>query len=440
GPLEAVVHCPRPVESCAVHPFRRGVNSRIDGSSVHLDLGIEEPRYLIVLIDDHPPLLLLVDPVERDAPNREAHNVLDLARVVADHHSVEERTAIIEEAFAKAAKDRRIAYVPPGLYEIGPIKIHRVDGLQIYFAPGSQLRTEPSPAGKNIHSHGLWLQDSQNVRIWGRGCLDHQGWPNFAHGRNDYNHGLISYAVTSTLCPFTTESPIYMLRCRNVAVEGFMIRNSRNMNLNVRRCDGVTLRRVKLVTPPASTPEYGDGFHVNSSTDYLIENCLAFCNDDCFASGHYTYFDDRDSGRHVIRGLVGWEPRANAVRLGYYTYYNQGEFIFENCDFAGMAASGIVIHPLNDAPEAHRFQRYGAVSFTSCGFDADRISDALVDVMGVRMASLVFDNVVFSDRKPIRIHGHGDGADGIPGLRLTGVTLAGKPLAPGDVDLQHTAN
>jgi len=435
-PVDLTVSCPSAVERCIVHPARRQIQPAMDGKTIKARTGETEPRYFIFEIDDYPPLVVVVDPIERDAPGRDTHGVLDVGRLLSDSASVAERTATLEEAFHKAAKDKKIAYVPAGVYHVGAIKLHNLEGLTLYFASGSLLRTETSPAGKNIHSHGLWLQDSQHIRIWGRGCLDHGGYPNFAHGGNAYNHGLISYYVTNDLCPFTTESPLFMLRCRNVEIDGFMVRNGRNMNFNMRRCDDVTLRRCKILTPPLSTPEYGDGYHTNSCRNVRIEKCLAFCNDDCFASGHYTCFDDRDSANHVIHGLVGWNPRANAVRLGFHTYFNLGDYRFENCDFAGMAYAAIVIHPLKDAPEAHRFQRYGTVSFADCGFACGRLSDVLIDMADARMDAFELVDVAFDARRPIRIHGHRPG-DGIKKLRLEGVTIAGEAMKAADVDMAN---
>lgn len=436
GPVELTVTCPHPVKNCTVHPARRHVPTAIDGKTVRLTIGEVEPRYTIVEIDDYPPLVVIIDPPEHDAPRHDADDVLDLGPLLSEAKSVSERSAAFEDALRRATDDGKIAFVPAGVYHVGPIRLHGLQGARIYFAPGSLLRTEPSPAGKNVHSHGLWIQDCHNLRIWGRGCLDHGGFENFGHGRNNYNHGLISYYVTNDLCPYTTESPVFMLRCRNVVMEGLTVRNSRNFNFNIRRCDDVTFRRVKMLTPPASTPEYGDGFHTNSCVNVHIENCLAYCNDDCFACGHYTHFDDRDSGLHTVNGLVGWNARANGLRLGFHTYYNLGDFKFENCDLSGFVFPAIIVHPLKDAPEAHRFQRYGTVSFRNCGFDTDRLGDVLVDIGDARMECFEIVDSAFTTRHPMRIHGHAKD-DGIKTVRLKGVTLGGEKLTPADLDLAN---
>lgn len=425
GPVDATLTFPHPISNVTVCPPT--AHNTVAGREAKLSAS--GPGYFVIEADGYPPFVLMIDPPEPDVPNREGSEVLDLATVMTDSMSVTDRTAAIEDALKKAANDKLIAFVPAGVYKVGPIRIHNLDHLQLYMAPGSLLRTEVSPAGENVHSHGLWIQDSNDLHLWGRGALDHQGFGNFAHGRNAYNHGLVSYFVSNDLCPWLTQSPLFMLRCQRVNIEGLLLRNARNMNANIRRCDNVTLRRVKLLTPPASTPEYADGFHFNSSVDVSVLDCLAFCNDDCFASGHYTYFDNRDSGTHVVDGLVGWNPRANGIRLGFSTYYNQGDYTFRNCHIGGIAYAGMLIHPLNDASEAHRYQRYGTVSLTDCTFDTTRATDTLVDVQGARMDALHFDSVSFTTAKPIRIAGHGD-SDGIKSLRLRNVSVAGVPIDP----------
>jgi len=436
GPVTVTISCPSPVKSCVVHPLRRGVKPAIEGDRVTMTLGQSQPRFFIVDIDDHPLLVIIVESPETSMPNRGASNVLDLGEFVTGSGSVEERTAGFQLAFAHASKTKKTLYVPAGVYHVNTLKLHGIDGLSVYFAPGSLLRTEVSPAGQNIHSHGLWFEDSKNIHIFGRGCLDHQGFGNFAHGRNAYDHGLISYFVTSALCPWMTESPVFMLRCANITMDGFMVRNGRNMNFNIRRSDDITLRNCKIVTPPASCPEYTDGYHTNSCRNVLIENCLAFCNDDCYASGHYMHVDDRDSGPHTIRGLVGWNVRANGIRLGFHTYYNLGDFRFENCDFSGFIWRGLMAHPLHDAQEAGRFQRYGTISLTDCGFDCARLKGPLVEIDNSRADAFEMTDCTADGTAAIQVKGHDE--SGLVNLvKIRNVRIAGKRIeSPSDPILE----
>ena len=64
------------------------------------------------------------------------------------------------------------------------------------------------------------------------------------------------------------------------------------------------------------------------STDGLrIDGCFACCNNDCFAWGNTCCFappllelaESRELSHCVVRGLVGWNPRANGIRFGSST-------------------------------------------------------------------------------------------------------------------------
>jgi len=217
---------------------------------------------------------------------------------------------------------------------------------------------------------------------------------------------------------------------QNIVVEGLTVRNGRNFNVNLRRCDNVTLRHCKVLTPPASVPEFTDGYQINSCHDTLLENCFAFCNDDCIAAGHYFYsHDDREMTNTVVRGFVGWNPRANGMRIGFYSHYDLGDFTFEQCDFAGADDSAVLIHPLRDAPEAGRYQRFGVIRFQDCGFDlCERMVTGLLLVDRARIERLEFERVAFDAPAPAPSLIRGHPTDKIGKLVLRGVTIGGRPL------------
>ena len=308
------------------------------------------------------------------------------------------------------------------------LHIQNAARFQVYFQPGVILRTQISPPGANEHRHGLWLDGCRDITLYGRGCIDHQAYEHFAGGRNDYKHGMIGWEVPSALNPYTTQSPLFITHSQNITVEGLTVRNGRNFNVNVRRCDNVTLRRCVVLTPPASVPEFTDGYQINACHDTLLENCFAFCNDDCIACGHYFYsHDDREQTNTVVRGFLGWNARANGVRIGFYSHYDLGDFTFENCDFVGADDSAVLIHPLRDSREAGRYQRYGVIRFQDCGFDlCDRMVTGLLQVDRARIDRLEFVRVAFDGPAPAPslIRGHPE--DKIGELVFQGVTIGGQ--------------
>jgi hypothetical protein len=427
GPAEVEVTVSRPVREYVIHPKRRKICGALQGDTLRFTVGAFEPRYLMVNFVDLPLLCLFIDPPEKDVPARDEAGVIDLADYLA-------QSADATDAFHWAIREvngtGRTLFVPAGEYDVGTIHIQNAARCRIYFQPGAILRTRISPPGANEHRHGLWLENCRDITIHGRGCVDQQGYEQFAGGRNDYKHGMIGWEVPSALNPYTTQSPLFITHSQNIVVEGLVVRNGRNFNVNVRRCDSVTLRGCKVLTPPASVPEFTDGYQINACHDTLLENCFAFCNDDCIACGHYFYsHDDREQTNTVARGFLGWNARANGVRIGFYSHYDLGDFTFENCDFVGADDSAAIIHPLRDSREARRYQRYGVIRFQDCGFDlCNRMVTGLLQVDRARIERLEFVRVAFDGPAPAPsvIRGHPE--DKIGKLVFKGVTIGGAPV------------
>ena len=427
GRAEVTVTVSRPIGEVVVHPKRRGIEPHVDGETIRFEVPPTEPRYLLVNIADLPLLAILIDPPEEDVPGPGQGIQVNLRQFLASEKDV---AAAFQRAVEVVNGTGGTLVIPAGDYEADTLRLHDVSNCRIYLAPGALIRTRTSPPGENVHSHGLWIEGCHDLTITGRGCIDHQGFENFAGGTNDYKHGLVGWAVPSALNPYTTESPLFVHNSRDIVIEGLTVRNARNFNVNLHRSDRITLRRVKVITPPASVPEYTDGYQINSCRDTLLEDCFAFCNDDCIASGHYFYsHDDRASRNLVVRGFVGWNHRANGMRLGFYTHYDMGDMTFVNLDIAGPIGPGVLIHPLKDAPEADRYQRYGTVRFVNCGFDlTERMAHGLIFVDGARLDLLAFSNVTFDHASPGVSVIRGHGADGIQRLALHEVTIGGEAV------------
>lgn len=427
------------IDRFQIHPKRRGIMGRQKGNSLYFQATSLDPRYYLVNISGLPLLCILIDPPEVGVPARDAENVIDLQIYL-------EKGIDLAEAMHRAIQDvngiGKTLYVPPGEYLSDTIRLQQVAHCKIYFAPGVLIRTRICAPGENVHRHGLWIDTCQDLTIFGRGCLDHQGYENFANGRNDYKHGLIAIEVPSVLNPYLSQSPLFVTNSRGITIEGFTVRNARNFNVNIRRSDQVTLRHCKVITPPASVPEWTDGYQVNACHDTLLDNCFAFCNDDCIAMGHYNYsYDDCENDHFVARGFVGWNYRANGVRLGYYTHYDLGNLTFENCDFIGPKYAGVLIHALKDAPEAGRYQRYGDIRFVDCGFDlAGRLGDGMIRVDGARIEHLVLERVIFDAQAPGKSIIHGNVEMPIRELILRGVRIGETSmddLSKANVEIQH---
>ena len=282
------------------------------------------------------------------------------------------------------------------------------------------IRTKTSPPGKNVHTLGISIDRSRKIRIFGRGYLDQQAYENFAGGRNDFSHrddtdkdpkGTFKKKDSRgtvkdyEAVPALSQAAVLIMRSQDIELDGLTVRNSRNFNYNILGCDRVALRGCKALTPPACVPEWTDGIDVVSTDSLAIDGFFAYCNDDCFAWGNvpdYGRFiglaQSRGLSRCTVRGMVGWNSRANAIRFGWYgdaTSLGIRDILFENCDFCGMAASAVALYKLKDDPAAASQPRYGTVKFVDCGFDCQRIHGRPFGSRQLRIDRLELDNVVF---------------------------------------------
>ncbi|MHB1459095.1 MAG: glycosyl hydrolase family 28 protein, partial [Armatimonadota bacterium] len=232
---------------------------------------------------------------------------------------------------------------------------------------------------------------------------------------NTYNHLLEGEFYV----PIISQAPVLIMGSQDIMIEALCVRNARIFNYTIFDCDRVTLRNCKALTPAASTPESTDSIDIDASDSVIIDNMLAFGNDDCFAwgnpsgdstfwgapAGSYLYYPfheqamSRDISRCVIHGMVGWNPRANAVRFGCIggsSPVGVDDILFENCDFAGIACSGVFIGSLKDSPSISNSPRYSSIRFVDCGFDTAQTTMGFVMAPKAQIDLLEFENVVLS--------------------------------------------
>lgn len=431
GDVTLAIDAGEPIQTFRIHPLRRQLAGSIAGQTLTFQTCTLGPRHFIVRINELPPLMLVVETPEEKRPAPSDADVVDASSFLTDATGRVDQTENFHRAFAAVNDTRRTLLVPPGTYLITQLHVKGGRHFQIYLSPGCCLKVQPSAHGENEHRHGLWLQDCEDVALLGRGCIDQQAYEHYVHGGNLYSHGIVDYYTANELCPWVTQSPLFITGSRHVLVDGLVIRNGRNFNVNCRGCDDLTLRQIKILTPPACTPEYADGINTGSCRRVLIEDCLVAANDDCFASGHYLgAFDTRSSADHVIRRMLGWNLRASAVRLGFFAAHDQGDFTFEDCDFVGMIYSTLLIHPLQPTA-AGTPARYGTIRAVDCAFDDTPRLASLLDAQKPEIGNLELVNVTFhgEPRPGAVLLVEGGAAAGISRLRLKNICLNGQSVA-----------
>jgi len=137
-----------------------------------------------------------------------------------------------------------------------------------------------------------------------------------------------------------------------------------------------------------------------------------------------------DADDIVLRGCCGWNPRANAVRIGWALNSHIGDLTFSHCDFAGMDDSAVLIHRHAPGRDGDAPLCYTTVRFEHCTFDdVARQTQPLIKVDGACIRRLEFVNVAFDTAPSMAPEILGGGARGIQMLRMESVRLGGKPLS-----------
>ena len=395
GPTTVRIEVDEDILIFRVHPLRKRIAARTVGRALVLEIPAGRSRHFIVRINALPPLMLAIEAPDRNQPATGDPAVINASSFFIDARGGADQTENFHRAFAAANGTGRTLLVPAGTYSVSQLHLKAGRNFRLHLSPGCLLKVRPSPDGANDHRHGLWLEDCEDVAVTGAGCIDHQAYEHYVLGRNQYQHGMVDYYTANDLCPWITQSPLFITGSRRITVDGLVIRNGRNFNVNCRNSEDLTLRRLKVFTPPACTPEYADGINTGSCRNVLIEDCLVACNDDCFASGHYlSTYDHRTASNHVVRRMLGWNLRASGARLGFHADHDQGDFVFEDCDFVGMIYTTFLIHPLKPRPDG-RLARYGAISICECAFDDAPLLSSLLDLQQPAIAKLEIRNFIF---------------------------------------------
>lgn len=407
GEFKVELIASEPIRRFTIHPKRHAVQATVDGRVLRFTVNPREPRYFVVEVNDLPPFCLIVDPPEKNVPSASDANVVEAAQFLTDATGKTDQTEGFKKAIAAVNGTRKMLYVPAGVYLTDTIRIHKANDFGIYLAPGCLIRTKTSAPGKNIHALGISIDQSKNIKIFGRGYLDQQGYENFAAGRNDYRHREETDKDPKNTfgrylsVPSLSQAAVVIMRSQGIELDGLTVRNSRNFNFNILGCDRVALRCCKVLTPPASVPEFADGIDVVSTDSLTIDGFFAYCNDDCFAWGNvpdYGQFihlaQSRELSNCVVRGMVGWNARANAIRLGWNgnaSVVGIRDILFENCDFAVWKPRGFCL------ADSGRSRRQPMYRDTACCDSSTAVSTAN-ESTGVRLRAERCGSTALSSR------------------------------------------
>ncbi|MFP3937688.1 MAG: glycoside hydrolase family 28 protein [Phycisphaerae bacterium] len=236
-------------------------------------------------------------------------------------------TEEIQKAIDLAADAGGIAYVPPGEWISGTLRLH--SGVTLHLHPAAVLKASGDikdfPAMQRRGTamtdqahHFIVAEDAEDVVITGGGTLDGNGfafWNEPEAGRKWYR------AKKPRVHPM-----LEFRRCRRLRLENVRIANSPGWTVHPYCCDEVTLRGV-TVENYLFGPNT-DGFDINGCRDVFVSDCKLTCGDDPIVIKATK--DARSSERILINNCVV-RTQCIGVQLGQETESDIRQVTVSNC-------------------------------------------------------------------------------------------------------------
>ncbi len=183
------------------------------------------------------------------------------------------------EAAVPTRDDPNVIWFDPGVHEVGPMKLE--SGQTLYVAAGAVVYGSVQARG------------ASGIRIAGRGVLDASRLPRGPEGG----------------CVRLTD-------CRDVAVEGVILRDSAVWCLSVFGCEDVRISRVKVI---GLWRYNADGIDICNSRDVVIRDCFIRSFDDSIVIKGMPRHADKPVRNVLAERCVIWNDWGRALEIGAET-------------------------------------------------------------------------------------------------------------------------
>lgn len=264
-------HRPEKAGRVDVRPHSRGIKaSRVNDSIVELRL--QRPEYLSVEFGAEVGF-----PSGKKGDADRVHNLhLLVNSPLTEHHTPDEPMAIdwvapnSQDVFVQGA---RLIYFGPGVHrpkDLPSEEIKIPSNCTVYLAPGAVVKAR------------LIVDRAENVRIIGRGILDHP---------------LRGIEITYS---------------RNVLVDGLTVLNPAHYTVFGGQSEDIVIRNLKSF----SARSWSDGIDLMCCRRVKIENCFLRTSDDCIALYNHRWWYWGGTEDIDVRRCVLWPDVAHSVNIG----------------------------------------------------------------------------------------------------------------------------
>ncbi len=404
---EITIEASQPVYDYRIFPGRFNTEPSVDGNKLTFRMP-KVPAQFILKINNLEDLILVCDAPEKNTPDTRDPDVINVADHDIDNTGKTNVTGLLQSLIDEnaGAEPKKTIYFPRGIYKSANILVPA--NIDVYLEDGAILKGTgiledyTDPIGKDTAVFVKGIEDftcigqisfinAENSKIYGRGIVDAQGDVIFNKHEKKMFH--VFYSMFS----------------KNVVLEGITLRNTGNWTTVTEQTSNALLNNVKVITLPHH--EWADGFGIlGGCSNIKLNNCFAYCNDDPIAINNITAARNFDVNSVSIKDFVGWNPRANSVRIGFWMWGDIKNLLFENVDLAYANKSGILIHGphYNDyrGLKHDRPNKYENIRFKNTNLEyCDRLCEYLVHA-NVNADVLQFENCSFDYLKPSMVKGY----------------------------------
>ena len=231
-----------------------------------------------------------------------------------------------------------VLYFGAGEHDAGTIELH--SGQTLFLEEGAVVYAT------------VFAQDAENIRILGRGILDNSKntekilfEANVSGNNTDCGNALREHAVT-------------LIGCKNVEIDGIILRNSLLYNIACVSCSGVHIRNIKLI---GCWRFNSDGVHFACCQNCsLTDSFLRVYDDAVCVRGYSKYEYERwltnragnlPSTKNIrVSGCTIWNDWGKGLQVGTETYAEEvADVLFENCRIIRVSYGPLYIWVVDNA-------------------------------------------------------------------------------------------
>jgi polygalacturonase len=329
-----------PITSYSIHPDHFRLKGNVQGNTLTVSVSATQfepqPTYLIVKINDMDNLVILVDPLEKNAPTSTTRGVIDVqsAPFSADPSGKNLATTAIQSAIDKASSNGGgVVFVGPGFYRIQSLMLK--DNVTLYLSEGAVIqgsaysadfRDDPTYTSKQNFPYMIQAQDFKNIAVKGRGVLDCAGGTVYGDD-----------GAPQTVAPGATlrRGAIRVTNGNGFTLEGVTIRDSSTWTVVMDRVENVSMSRPKLIGPIWPRNDGIDifGRHVR------VEKAFVYTGDDNFCVKALKA--DYPANDITFKDSIGYGNSAG-VKVGNESASTQSDIHFEDIDIV-HTGRGLVV-------------------------------------------------------------------------------------------------